>query len=312
MAFDSSRLLVICSSFTLLNATENTSVYYRVTLTTCVITSLLAPMTVVANGLILAAIWKNPSLSTPSYVLLAGLSFTDFCTGLLTLPFYVLSKLGEMTGWVNLSCIAKIVVTNASGYFVSLTGIVMTIIAVERWLHMSRRSLLTVRRVVILYTTSAVLLIAFSSYHMYNWYYTKRFFTTYAFLFVFGAILCFFITGFSYFKVFRIIRHHQSQIQTNRNAVDIEKYKKSVFTILCILALFLLSYVPFVSCFLVVYLMDVFETRPSIAAFSVCGAILFFSSFANPLLYYWRIKKIRDSVRRILRKCCCKETEKES
>ena len=298
-------------------------------------------MTVVANGLILAAIWKNPSLRTPSYVLLAGLAFTtDFCTGLLSQPltwgtdrkgkpvlyctalhctvlhctgllsqpFYVLNKLGELTGRVNLSCIATIVVTKASGHFVSLTGSVMTIIAVEIWLHMSRRSLLTVCRVVIVYTTS-VLLITFESYHMYNWYYTKRFFSTYAVFFVFGATLCFFITGFSYFKVFRIMRQHQSQIQTNQNAIDIEKYKKSVFTILCILALFLLSYVPFVSCFLVVYLMDIFGTKPSIGAFNVCSAILYFSSFANPLLCYWRVKKIRDSVRRILRKYCCKETE---
>ena len=311
MAFNSSRLLdVWCSSFTFLNASESTSVYYQITLTTCVVTSLLAPMTVAANGLILAAIWKDPSLRTPSYVLLAGLAFTDFCTGLLTQPFYVLNKLGEMTGSVNLSCIAIIVVTNASGHFVSLTVIVMTIIAVERWLHISRRSLLTVRRVVILYTTSAVLLIALFSYHMYKWYNTKRFFTTYSVFFVFGATLCFFSTGFSYFKVFRIIRHHKSQIQTNRNAIDIEKYKKSVFTILYILALFLLSYVPFVACFLIVYLMDIFGTRPSIAAFSVCSAILFISSFANPLLYYWRIKKIRDSARRMLRKYCCKKIEK--
>ena len=77
------------------------------------------------------------SLRTPSYVLLAGLAITDFCTGLLCQPFYVLNKLGELTGRVKLSCIATIVVTNASGHFVSLTGIVMTIIAVEIWLHMS-------------------------------------------------------------------------------------------------------------------------------------------------------------------------------
>ena len=35
----------------------------------------------------------------------------------------------------------------------------VTMIAVERWLHMSRRSLLTVRRVVILYIIFVVLLI---------------------------------------------------------------------------------------------------------------------------------------------------------
>ena len=133
-------------------------------------------MTIVANALILAAIWKNPSLRTPSYVLLAGLAFSDFCTGLLSQPSYVLYKLGVMTGSVNLFCIAAIVFANVSGYFFCLTFIVMTIIAVERWLHMSRRSLFTVCRVVFLYTTSAVLLVGFFSYHTYNWYDTKKYF----------------------------------------------------------------------------------------------------------------------------------------
>ena len=79
--------------------------------------SLLAPMAIEANALILAAIWTNLSLRTPSYVLLAGLAFTDFCTGLLTQPFYVLNKLGEMTGRVNLSCIA--LHCTALGYYLN-------------------------------------------------------------------------------------------------------------------------------------------------------------------------------------------------
>ena len=85
MAFNFSRLedswcIFLANS----NATESISGYYTVTLTVCVVTSLLAPITVVANALILVAIWKNPSLRTPSYVLPAGLAYTDFCTGLLT------------------------------------------------------------------------------------------------------------------------------------------------------------------------------------------------------------------------------------
>ena len=228
------------------------------------------------------------------------------CTGLLSQPFYVLNKLGELTGRVNLSCFATIVVTNASGHFVSLTDIVMTIIAVEIWLHMSRRSLLTVRRVVIVYTTSAVLLIAFVSYHMCNWYYRKRFFSTYAVFFVFGASLCFLSLASLISKFFELYANSKVKYKQIKMPLT-SKNTKSLFSQF-ILALFLLSYVPFVSCFLVVYLMDIFGTKPSIGAFNVCSAISYFSSFANPLLCYWRVKKVRDSVRRILRKYCCKET----
>ena len=60
---------------------KSSQAYYTVTLGTCVVNAVLAPMTVAANAFILLAIWKNPSLRTPSYVLLAGLAVTDFGTG---------------------------------------------------------------------------------------------------------------------------------------------------------------------------------------------------------------------------------------
>ena len=312
MSFNLSRLQGWCSFLAFPNGSERTSIYYTVTLTNCVVSALLAPMAIVANALILAAIWKNPSLRTPSYVLLAGLAFTDFCSGLLIQPFFALYQWAVLKGNIEMFCITGVVTQSVGSSLSSLTGTMMTMIAVERWLHMSRRSLLTVRRVVTLYITCLIVLLLFFAGHIYNWSSTNKFFSPFIVLMLLGAAFYFSLTLFAYFKVFQIIRKHQSQVQANQNSIDIEKYKKSVFTILYILALFLLSYVAFVCCFLVVYFIDIFGTRPSIAAFNVCGAILFVSSFANPLLYYWRIKKIRGSVRRILRKYCCKKAEKES
>ncbi len=238
MAFISSRLedswcLFLFHS----NISKSSPVYYQKTLISCVVTSFLAPIAVVGNVLIMAAIWRNPSLRTPSYVLLAGLAFTDFCTGLLSQPFFVMYRFADLTGNRKMICIAGVITQIVAYYFSSLTVIVMTIMAVERWLHMSRRSLLTVRRVVIIYITVVVLLIVFFACRVYNLY-TKRTSNAFFVLFILGATLCIFITSFAYFKVFQIIREHQSQVQTNQNAIDIQKYKKSVFTILFILAIF--------------------------------------------------------------------------
>lgn len=310
MPFNSSRLPDSWCSFLLIsNSSESTSVYYQVTLTACVFTLFMVPMTVAGNALILVAIWKNPSLRTPSYVLLAGLSFTDFCSGLLSQPFYVVYKLAELAGERTLICIAGVITQTVGYFFSSLTVIVMTIIAVERWLHMTRRSLLTVRRVVKLYAASAVLLIVLDAVHMYGWYYTNRNFKAVIVIFVLCTTLCFVLTAFAYYKVYRIIRHQKNQIQNNENVIDIEKYKKSVITILYIHALFLLSYVPYVCCLLVVNILDIFGTKSSSAAFNVCGAIVFFSSFVNPLLYYWRIKVIRHSVASTASNLRCKKNE---
>ena len=166
MSFTSSQWLdSLCLNLRLFNASLS---YYQVTLTTCVITSLLAPMTMIANAFILAAIWKNPSLRTPSYVLLAGLAFTDFCTGLLTQPFYTVYKLADIKGNIKI-CIAGAVPESVGLYFSSLTFIAMTIMAVERWLHMSRRPFLTVRRVVVIYIICIVFAAFGVAARMYTW-----------------------------------------------------------------------------------------------------------------------------------------------
>ncbi len=163
---------------------------------------------------------------TPSYVLLAGLAFTDFCTGLLSQPVFVMYHLAGLAGNRKMFCIAGVITENVGYYFSTLTCMVMTIIAVERWLHMSRRTPVTVRRVVIIYITFVVLLIAFYTFRMYNWYYTNDYFGVFMVILVLGKAFCFLVTVFAYFKVFRIIREHQSQVQTNQNAIDIQKYKK--------------------------------------------------------------------------------------
>ena len=248
MVFNSTRLPENWCSFLIASNSKSNSVYYHITLISCVVISLLAPMAVAGNALILAAIWKKPSFRTPFYVLLANLAFTDFCTGLLSQPSHIVNRLGDLPGNIKVFCIARVIAQLVGYYFASLTVIVMTIMAVERWLHMSRRSLLTVRRVIILYITSAVLLIAFLGCHMYNWYRTNEYFSAFIVVFVFGAALCLLITVFAYFKVYRIIRRHQNQVQNYENVIDIKKYKMSVFTILYILVIYLLSYVPFVCC----------------------------------------------------------------
>jgi len=45
---------------------------------------------------------------------------------------------------------------------------------------------------------------------------------------------------------------------------------------------------------------------------NACRLIVFSSSLVNPLLYYWRIKELRDRVRGILRNFSCKENEEEA
>ena len=105
---------------------------------------LFSLLAVIGNSFVVVAIWKNVSLRTLSYILLAGLAGTDFATGLITQPLYAADKLANATGEMQ-----RVVTTarrTCSQYVTIVTEGTITVMAVERWLHMSRRSLITVRR----------------------------------------------------------------------------------------------------------------------------------------------------------------------
>ena len=309
MAFNSSRLpRSFCQvMYPVVNYSDpSRTTNNQMRLAASVVTALLAPMTVAGNAFILAAIWRNPSLRTPSYVLLAGLAITDFSTGLISQPFFAVYKVGEIIGNRMMHCVGGFVSGCAGFYFSSLTFVTITMIAVERWLYMSRRSLLTARRVVILYGTFAVVLMILAIGRMYNFLFPIQVYNTFQIIFMLSAGLCFILAAFAYFKVFQIIRHHQNQVQTNESAINMQKYMKSIFTILYILAIFFLSYVPFLGC---VVVFNIYRYPHYGGIITSCSAVVFTSSFFSPLLYYCRIKEIKDSVNSVIRKLFCKESE---
>lgn len=305
MSFNSSRSLGISCYTLVTSVSAKGSVLYQVVLATSIANLLLGPLAVAANALILGAIWRNPSLRTPSYVLLAGLAFSDFCTGLITQPFDAARRITDQVINQNRNSMSAIVSGSVAYFFASLTVFVMTLMAVERWLYMSRRSILTVRRVVTIFTTFALLAFPMQAWGLYTRLHHKKVFGILATIFFsFGGFLvC--LTVIAYFKVFLIIRRHQNQVQTLQNTIAIKKYRKSCFTILYVLAVFVLCYTPYGCVFVTFHALELCgESYRSV--FQVCGALVFLSSLLNPLLYYWRMKEIKHGVNLIVGKILCK------
>ena len=115
------------------------------------------------------------------------------------------------------------------------------------------------------------------------------------------------------FKVFRIIRHHQQQVHSNESsqncgqpAIDLAKYKKSVFSILYILGVFYICYLPS----LVVFagLIVVINVTLLEAALRVSTLFLMLASSINPMIYIWRMSPIRTGVKLFIRKILCMES----
>ena len=273
----------------------------HVTFVTTAINAILSPVAVVGNALVLVVIWKNTSLRTPSFILLGGLAFSDFWTGLITQPFYVLFRVAAWMDNMKLFCTGRLISQNAGLYFSSVTLTNISFMAFERWMHMTRRSLLTKRRVMVVYGV----LLLFPLLFVLGLSFDTRM-TWIAALCL--CVFCITATSVAYLKVFQIINHHQRRIQvnyltqnSNPPSINLAKYKKSVFTILYILVLFLLCHLPFVCCAAVIYLsIDVREK--SVTTLDVCTTVLFASSSINPLLYYWRINYLREGIKRLVRK----------
>ena len=289
---------------------RNEPFYYTATFSTTILIAILSPVAVVANALILAAIWRKTFVRTPFHILLSGLIIADLCTGLVAQPLVVAVDLIQLTRPKEICdnpifFLALLGVANGSAtYFISITMVFITLISIERWLHMYRRSLVTAHRgyftiaIVLAVPIPLVSVRVFSDVN-YDTYSREVYATTLALM-----LVCFVTTSFAYFKVYQIIRQHQQQVQehdTSRNfgqpAIDLAKYKKSVVSILYILLLFSVCFLPFVvSSGMLLSLGVSVEVG---VTFGVSMLLLFLSSALNPGLYLWRMNDIRNGVKQL-------------
>ena len=310
----SSRFLGLCSFDGV--ARDYTSAFNSVKFLISLIVACMSPIAVTGNALILMTIWRNPSLRAASSIILCGLAFADFWTGLVTQPLFVaaemicLKKPQEIEDSGSFLVVAKVIAECCGTHLISFTVLVMTFMSVERWLHMSaRRSLVTSRRVS--FTLTGLFLLPIPAPILRSFQLLKGRLGLVLDIITFAVLLlCLFATTVAYFKVFRIIRHHQQQVRTSepsqnfgQPAIDFAKYKRSVYSILYIVLLFYLSYLPFLV-FLGVH--SSFQNHAQVElAFLVANLFFFLSSSVNPFIYLFRIKDIRNGVRQLLKKLCC-------
>ena len=268
----------------------------------------LSPVAVVGNSLVLSVIWKKTFERTSFHVLLSAL--TDLFTGLVSQPFLclpyflLLVKPSVFMGRTSLLLTSLTIGISTGVFFGGSTIFILTMMSVERWLHMTRRSLMTPRRRCF---TITVLLPTQPNSHCclgrrgHREGKGRR--RSVRITFAIFTLLCYLITSFSYFKVFQVIRQHQHQVQGNQScenvahpAINLAKYKKTVMAIFYILALFSIFTLPMVvSLAVLVYKGITFETSE---VYYVCLVLFFSSSSLNPILYLWRMNDIRSGVKR--------------
>ena len=206
---------------------------------------------------------------------------------------------------------SRTIAEGSGTYFTSLTLFLLTWMSVERWLHMTCRSLLTVRRSCVMMALTMFVLIPLVAFRLLHLLKDTHRFVLNAILIVI-LLFCLVTTTTAYIKVLRIIRRHQQQGQaheprqnTAQPAIDLAKYKKSVFSILYILGVFHISYLPFI---LFIGLSFYYNHSDLEMLFIISLMFLFVSSSLNPFICLWRINDIRNGAKQLLRRLLCKET----
>ncbi|XP_078343848.1 high-affinity lysophosphatidic acid receptor-like [Oculina patagonica] len=300
--FNNTTSSPLCSATTLVTFSIATSI----------IIAVLSPVAVAGNALILAAIWKKTFVRTTFHSLLSGLAFTDLCTGLVAQPFIAAPTLmylanARVANKKGLLSTVTAIGESSAIYFISVTVLLGTLMSIERWLHMSRRSLTTSRRGCFTVTILSLIPIPTVVFCVLGHVYQKHR-SLVTILVITLMFLSYLTTSFAYFKVYRIIRHHQHEVRASeasqnfgRQAIDLEKYKKSVASMMYIVLLFSFCFIPYIV--LTGVSLSLEENLEMNAALKASVVLVFLSSSLNPGLYLWRMNDIRSGVKKLF----CKE-----
>ena len=295
-----------------LESDEESSPFETSVIIISILNALLIPICIAGNVLVLAAVWRNPSLRTPSTILLCSLAVSDLFVGFLVLPVNIAipvipfsrsspySRLSQATIFLNIQLCC-----------VSLDT--MTAISVDRYLalryHMRYPNLMTSKRAMYVAATFWCKNVILSLLSIWK----KNTILLVAVVFV---ALCLFISSITYNAIYRIVRHHQHQIHAQQQAVQsmnaeqnrkLQAKKRALNTFIYYICMLLCYFPAAVSTLITVTYEEHWNIMIIISLYFY--TIVFMNSAINPFLYIWRNQEIRRAVLKILRKILCKTDE---
>ena len=117
----------------------------------------------------------------------------------------------------------------------------------------------------------------------------------------------------AFFRIYKAVRYHQHQMKChlrlqNSNLIDILRQRKSALNALVVYLVFLVCYLPYIFTIILLLVLDSEDTSLLLAE-RASLILIFLNSSINPLVYCWRYREIRDSVKSTLKKLFLHERE---
>ena len=263
----------------------------------------LAITATLGNTLIFLALGRNSYLHGPSRLLIRSLAFIDLCVGLISQPLAALHAVSILT-----KHLAIFQFTVVSSYIISaiLSGVslfILTIISIDRLLALSLgvryRQTVTIQRV----RTLVVLIWTVNIANATIRFLGKRF--AFYMVCLAGIFLCVVVSTFCYGKICCTLRVRRKKVrgtvfqgQLNVSSqLQVERYKKTVSSALWVHFTLLGCYLPYS----IISGLKAITGDAYAVAEGFTATLVFFNSSVNPVLYYWRIREVRQAVKETIR-----------
>ena len=293
----------------------SSELYYH-TLVACIVGSIFAFTAVVLNVLVILALRNIPSLPRKTLkTLLLSMSVSDLGVGLVAQPLniYVLVSnikfffksyidLDHYDAIFNAHRVVGNVLTYAS--FFSIVALSADRFLVIR-LQLRYQDAVTHKRamagVISFWLLSAFLpLIRFLGFFPEN----KIFI-----LFVTIQFICLIISGLFYFKIFLALRQHAAQVQNvpvecgeRIEAVNAARERKAAFGVFYVYLTFVACYLPQISFNIAAKIIDIERPNLEYKVNLHATNLLVLNSSLSPLIYCWKMRRIRQAMIDVLRK----------
>ena len=271
----------------------------------CVFNIFLSYTAFMLNIVTIYAIYKTSTMPKTLKTLLLSLACSDVAVGLFSQPLYTFF----LINWLrlhNLSCNTVQVGMILNGLFLTASFLGVVAVSVDRLLavhlHLRYQELVTHRRVVIVviviwvYNAFLSLMILWGPLGTLD---------------VVGMInfaFSFIITLVVYIRIYLTMRRHKNHIQSMqiRNEAQSEEIKnftvliKSTVGIFYVYLVFLICYLPHLICMAVIPIYGSSIVLKKLFLFSL--TLMYLNSSLNPVIYCWKMRRIRHAIIDILRK----------
>ena len=276
----------------------------------CVFNSFLCYTTIILNIVTIHAIKKTVLLPKPLRTLLLSMAVSDVGVGLLVQPLYISTM---VSGWKRkrIDCISYKGLYVVINFFCASSLLNVVTISVDRFLavhlHLRYQELVTHKRVIAAVISIWLLGAIISS----SVFWVPSFFILRV-IRVVNMTVCLILVVIVYWRIYIVLKRHKIQIESlqiqeaqqgvqNSDLLNFLKLRKSALGTFYVCIVFLLCYLP---SYILIFCL--FLARPSslislLEAWHYTVTLVFLNSSLNPVIYGWKMGRIRRTLMDIMR-----------